>query len=773
MPRKDQATETTAWAPSPLRLALVSAGAFLLLTGPLFDPALQLAGRDTSRLYYPVKLAIAQSLAQGRLLFWDTWSESGVSILGQLTPGLLHPFTLLYVALPFDLAFKLNHLLALPLAGLGAFLLARELSASRVAALCAAFAYGGSGALLSAASSNLPFALGAATLPGALAALLWLLRAPSPLRLLGAAAVLSLCAYAGDPQSMLLAALAGLVLTWQQKRLQRAPWLLAWAAAALLLSLPVALPAVVQLARSPRGAGAVSLAERGAFSTTPLRLLGLAIPIALDGQEDERGQDTSSEFLGQGASPFYDSLCLGLPALLFACSALGTGLGRTLWALAAILLLAACGEALFVQGLLVRVLPLWRYFRYTEKLVTPACCFLAVAAALGADCALGERGRPRKLVIGSALLAAVFALALLPLRFAQAPLVRSLCSLGHSHDPSLAQRFAGSLAEGALASAGLAGLVALVAALWAQRPRLALSGAAMACVAAALLTSPRSLHAIPALAYRGSSVTSAALLARAGPSEGRWRIFSSPGQRLFTPAGLDPREARTLAAREALWPQLTQLDRIETAASYFSAPDRSYQEAMSRAQPALLQLFGARFQVLSPEEKIDSGASAERSETGFPYLAFSPQPRAFLLESWHPVADAEAALREFALPSFDPHATAAIPGGSSRQSGPLSGAPVQLSRPHPEQIEAQVETWQRALLVVAEHHDPGWSALVDGAPAELLAVDGLALGVLVPPGQHRVSFAYRPRGFLPGCLAALLCAAALLFWPRGKRTRPA
>jgi hypothetical protein len=100
---------------------------------PVLDPEQQLFWRDTQRFFYPFKLAIAERLRRGELPLWDRWTESGVSVLGQLTPGLWHPATLLYLALPFPLAFKLNHLLALPAAGVGALLLARRLGALRVA----------------------------------------------------------------------------------------------------------------------------------------------------------------------------------------------------------------------------------------------------------------------------------------------------------------------------------------------------------------------------------------------------------------------------------------------------------------------------------------------------------------------------------------------------------------------------------------------------------------------------------------------------------------
>src|SRR5205085_10147107 len=110
------------WLPPVAGLAF-----FAVFVAPVLQPGVQLFYRDTGRLYYPVKLYIAQTLKQGRLPLWDTMPDAGVSLLGQLTPGLLHPLTLLYLALPFDLAFKLNHLLALLLGGAGAYRLSRRL----------------------------------------------------------------------------------------------------------------------------------------------------------------------------------------------------------------------------------------------------------------------------------------------------------------------------------------------------------------------------------------------------------------------------------------------------------------------------------------------------------------------------------------------------------------------------------------------------------------------------------------------------------------------
>src|SRR5207248_7641931 len=115
----------------------------------------------------------------------------------------------------------------------------------------------------------------------ALAALVAPLRAPAPLRLLGASALLASCAFAGDPQAMLIAALFGAALALYEERAFR--HVAAWGLFALVLSLPVALPAAAQLAHSSRSA--LAPIEREAWTTPLLRLLGLLVPRMFVGTE--------------------------------------------------------------------------------------------------------------------------------------------------------------------------------------------------------------------------------------------------------------------------------------------------------------------------------------------------------------------------------------------------------------------------------------------------------------------------------------------------------
>jgi uncharacterized membrane protein YfhO len=81
-----------------------------------------------------------------------------------------------------------------------------------------------------------------------------------------------------------------------------------------------------------------------------------------------------------------------------------------------------------------------------------------------------------------------------------------------------------------------------------------------------------------------------------------------------------------------------------------------------------------------------------------------------------------------------------------------------------------------AVLVLADAHDPGWRASVDGKPATLLRANVAFRAVPVPAGRHTVELVYRPRRLLLGLavsgLAAVVAAAMLVatrYEPRGVR----
>jgi hypothetical protein len=80
----------------------------------------------------------------------------------------------------------------------------------------------------------------------------------------------------------------------------------------------------------------------------------------------------------------------------------------------------------------------------------------------------------------------------------------------------------------------------------------------------------------------------------------------------------------------------------------------------------------------------------------------------------------------------------------------------------PDKIVFEVEGPGR--LVLSEINYPGWRVLVDGNPAELLAIDGLFRGVDVPAGVHRVEFVFRPVSVYLGLIAAFATILLIAVW---------
>ncbi len=68
---------------------------------------------------------------------------------------------------------------------------------------------------------------------------------------------------------------------------------------------------------------------------------------------------------------------------------------------------------------------------------------------------------------------------------------------------------------------------------------------------------------------------------------------------------------------------------------------------------------------------------------------------------------------------------------------------IDVTTARPARIEAVLTCNGPCLLFVARPWAPGWSASVDGRHAVLLRADLAALGVISPPGKHRVSLTYR------------------------------
>jgi len=93
-------------------------------------------------------------------------------------------------------------------------------------------------------------------------------------------------------------------------------------------------------------------------------------------------------------------------------------------------------------------------------------------------------------------------------------------------------------------------------------------------------------------------------------------------------------------------------------------------------------------------------------------------------------------------------------------------SPVELAEYRPNALRAIVDAPRPGVLIVKDSYFPGWEATLDGAPTDVVRVNGLVRGVVVPTaGRHEVTMRYRPTSFVYGALlgvAILILLAALV-----------
>ena len=79
----------------------------------------------------------------------------------------------------------------------------------------------------------------------------------------------------------------------------------------------------------------------------------------------------------------------------------------------------------------------------------------------------------------------------------------------------------------------------------------------------------------------------------------------------------------------------------------------------------------------------------------------------------------------------------------------------------PNGVIIQVETDRPSRLVLAETCYPGWQAEVDGVAQPVSPAQGIFRSVVLDPGDHVVSFSYKPATFVVGTFLGLLGAAVV------------
>jgi hypothetical protein len=123
-------------------------------------------------------------------------------------------------------------------------------------------------------------------------------------------------------------------------------------------------------------------------------------------------------------------------------------------------------------------------------------------------------------------------------------------------------------------------------------------------------------------------------------------------------------------------------------------------------------------------------------------LAGSPG-RAFVTGRARVIPDDKAAIAALADWSFDPRQEVILSAGEPL-NGPATGGRARIVVDRPEEVVIEAVLDAPGYLVLNDTNYPGWQATVDGRAAPVLEANFLFRAVALTPGEHVVTFSYRP-----------------------------
>jgi hypothetical protein len=388
--------------------------------------------RDITFASYPRAVELRNIVRSGSLPIWNPYEHFGEPVIANPDYLLFYPTAWLAWVLPAAYGFKLHFVLHYFLLAAGGFLLARRLGRSPFACYLAGALFVFSGPVMSLGNfSNMVAA--AAWMAPALLGCDYLMRRGGWRGATLFAAALALQFMAGEPFTSLIT--VALALAWcvvfagaQRPSLGEEPLPLAsrrtggslrsrlcflasreavrhgglrsrlclilrrFVPACLLafaLSAIQLLPAARHLPETARSQ--LPFEHSFFWSLDPLKLLEVLIPRVWG---DAFAHVRLPWLLLEGREAFLLSVFIGIIPLGLAAAGLLLGRNRLAWfwsAVAVVCVLAALGNYTPLGWVLYYVVPVFRIFRFPEKLMIPTALAVAQLAALGSDALLGNR----------------------------------------------------------------------------------------------------------------------------------------------------------------------------------------------------------------------------------------------------------------------------------------------------------------------------------------------------------------------------------------------
>ena len=244
-----------------------------------------------------------------------------------------------------------------------------------------------------------------------------------------------------------------------------------------------------------------------------------------------------------------------------------------------------------------------------------------------------------------------------------------------------------------------------------------------------------------------------------------------------------PGPFRVVATQQILNPNMSMLTQLEDVRGYDALATNRYRDLLAGMEGFyasgfhhyFLHLDDPRLDLLNATYGLsDTKPTHPRWEyvgSDYVYRSNTVLPRAFLVYQADIVATPAESLTRTLDPAFNPRQSVVLEAPPAAWTPPptlpTQAGQVSFSERRATSLQLEIDTPAPALLVLLDSYSPGWRATVDDQPAPIYPANHAFRAVIVPAGQHSVTFTYAPPLLWIGAwisLGTLVVVAGLLVW---------
>jgi hypothetical protein len=206
--------------------------------------------------------------------------------------------------------------------------------------------------------------------------------------------------------------------------------------------------------------------------------------------------------------------------------------------------------------------------------------------------------------------------------------------------------------------------------------------------------------------------------------------------------------------------------RISNAYGYQGAKMRIFQDMADVAgmgNPLVWQLMNVKYLISNREESSPALTQIYNSQNTKVYGIRFWLPRVFFVNRYE-VSDGLGTLNKIADKSFNPLDIAYLPESiKTKIDPPLLNAEATVVHYGIQDLEVRATATGNNLLFLSEAYYPkGWKAFIDGNETNILKVNYMFRGVVIPKGTHTLTMKFEPSSFNLGKEISL--ASNILVW---------